>query len=176
MRNKRYTFDKGLARAISNFAHRNGVFSIIDVGCGNGAYCMYFDSQDFYCDGFDGNPHTPEITDNKCAVVDFSEPVDMKPYDLVVSLEVAEHIPAERESVFLDNITSISHEFIVLSWAIEGQGGVGHVNCRNNDYVIDRMRDYGFVFLPKETKLLRQEANVSWFRKTVMAFKFKIDD
>jgi len=41
-------------------------------------------------------------------------------YDWVISLEVAEHIPAESEAVFLDNIVRHAREGVVLSWAVPG--------------------------------------------------------
>ena len=41
-------------------------------------------------------------------------------YDWVISLEVAEHIPAESEAIYLDNIVRHAREGVVLSWAVPG--------------------------------------------------------
>jgi hypothetical protein len=50
---------------------------------------------------------------------------------------VAEHIPPEYESIFIENLISCNRKGIILSWAIPGQGGHGHFNEKPNDYVID---------------------------------------
>jgi len=171
IRDKRYTLDKGLAKAVANFAIYNNVYDVIDIGCGNGAYSLSLCKYGVNCYGFDGNPFTPELTNDMCGVLDFSEPVDMRPYDMSLCLEVAEHIPAEKEDVFISNIIRLSSRFIIMSWAVEGQGGVGHVNCRNNDYVIDKMQQNGFELMIENTIRMRELAKVSWFKNTLMVFK-----
>jgi len=50
-------------------------------------------------------------------------------------LEVAEHIPKHLEERFTQTVhrhVKIGG-YLMLSWAVEGQGGLGHVNCRNNE-------------------------------------------
>jgi len=172
MEDKRYTFDKYLAREVGNFAIRNLVFDIIDVGCGNGAYTLFLRKYGINCYGYDGNPFTGEITNSMCGIMDFSEPVtDISPFDMVLCLEVAEHIPEEKEDVFINNIVSLSNRFIIISWAVEGQGGVGHVNCRNNDYVIEKMMIHNYKFKEEESSALRLSSRVSWFKNTLMVFE-----
>ncbi len=38
-------------------------------------------------------------------------------YDWIISLEVAEHIPAQFESIYIDNLVKHAKEGIILSWA-----------------------------------------------------------
>ncbi|WP_245562228.1 hypothetical protein [Niabella aurantiaca] len=57
-----------------------------------------------------------------------------------------------------------------MSWAIEGQGGDGHVNCRNNDYIIKEMRQRGFVEFEDAKLFLRSMASYSWFKNSLMVF------
>ena len=87
-----------------------------------------------------------------------------------MSLEVGEHIPREHEQTFLDNVCRYANELIVLSWAVEGQAGLGHVNCRNNDYIVEQMRQRGYV-LDDTTSKLREAAQVPWFKDTLMVFR-----
>jgi len=169
---KTYRFDKGLAHAIVLFAGSMKVDEILDVGCGNGAYTFYFRRFGCDVDGYDGNPHTMEITDGACGVQDFAVPVKLRPRDLVVSLEVAEHIPADKEEVFIRNILLPCSSYVIISWAVEGQGGLGHVNCRNNDYVIDKFWSYGYSLMEKETRKLRKASKISWFKNTIMAYEY----
>jgi hypothetical protein len=48
---------------------------------------------------------------------------------LIISLEVAEHIPEKYEAVYLDNIFRHAKEGIILSWAVPGQIGLSHIAC-----------------------------------------------
>ncbi|KAK7004452.1 hypothetical protein BgiMline_005973, partial [Biomphalaria glabrata] len=39
-------------------------------------------------------------------------------YDWILSIEVAEHIPAKFEEIYLDNLVRHAREGIILSWAV----------------------------------------------------------
>jgi SAM-dependent methyltransferase len=146
------------------------VKSVIDIGCGNGGYTKRFLENKINCTGYDGSPLTPEITNGLCKVQDFSEPVDLGVFDLVLSLEVGEHIPVNYEQIFIDNLVKAAKKYIILSWGVEGQGGIGHVNCRNNDYVISQLSKRGFEFDKKASGSLRNKSTFPWFKNTVMVF------
>ena len=93
-----------------------------------------------------------------------------------ICLEVGEHIPKQYESIFLDNITSLTTNKIILSWAIIGQLGDGHVNCMNNDEVILKMDELGFKYLEDDSISARNSVSpaiASWFLKTIMIFQKK---
>jgi SAM-dependent methyltransferase len=166
-----HMFDAKLCAAIS-FLYQD-IKTIVDIGCGNGAYVKQLREYGFDCVGYDGSPRTPEITGGVCGVKDFSEPQNVGKFDIVLSLEVGEHIPAEYETIFIDNLCRASKKHICMSWAIEGQNGLGHYNCRNNDYIIDKMRERGFTFDKESSEYLRincDEVNFPWFPNTLMAF------
>jgi SAM-dependent methyltransferase len=163
-----HEFDKSLCDAI--IYHFGFVESIADIGCGNGKYIQAFLDKGIDCSGFDGNPQTPELTGQICKVMDFSSPADIGRFDLVLSLEVGEHIPVEYEQVFIDNLVKASREYIILSWAIEGQLGIGHVNCRDNLYIIRELQKRGFDFNRGASELLREKSTLPWFKNTLMVF------
>ncbi|GAG88294.1 unnamed protein product [marine sediment metagenome] len=165
-----HRFDGSLCVAISELI-KNDLKTVIDIGCGNGAYTNAFNSTGFDCTGYDGSPLTPELTNNTCHIKDFSETVDLGKFDLVLCLEVGEHIPLQYEQTFIDNLCRAAKNNIVLSWALVGQGGDGHVNCRNNDYVITEMAMRGFKIDIEKSNLLRSKATLSWFKNTIMYFK-----
>jgi hypothetical protein len=77
--------------------------------------------------------------------------------------------------VFLDNLTD-GASFVVLSWAVPNQVGLGHINCLPNSTVIGLMINRGFVFLEKETQEARDLIPFSdecpWFKDTLMIFSF----
>jgi 2-polyprenyl-3-methyl-5-hydroxy-6-metoxy-1,4-benzoquinol methylase len=165
-----HIFDESLCGAISSISKDN-LKTVVDIGCGNGRYTMYLNENGFDCIGFDGSPLTPEITNNLCAIKDFSYPVNVGKYDLVLCLEVGEHIPVEYEQIFIDNICRAAKKDVILSWALIGQGGEGHVNCRNNEYIITEMLLRGFNLDINKSNYLRERSTLDWFRGTIMYFK-----
>jgi hypothetical protein len=94
---------------------------------------------------------------------------------ICIFLEVAEHIPEPLCEVALDNVIDACDKYLILSWAIRGQPGFGHVNCLNNDEVIPQLQKRGFMFLEKESLDARVSADEStpWFKNTIMIFERK---
>jgi len=85
-------------------------------------------------------------------------------------MEVLEHIPAEFETVVLDNIDRAARLGLVLSWAAIGQGGFYHVNNRSPTYVNRTMLDRGFRMDLKTSLVLREIATFPWLRNNIMVF------
>jgi SAM-dependent methyltransferase len=166
-----HVFDESLCEAIIATCNNQGIKSVVDIGCGNGAYTRRILSAGLYCDGFDGSPLTVEMTNFICSVRDFSQRQNIGKYGLVLSLEVGEHIPAEYEDIFIDNLTDAAMGLIILSWAVPGQGGTGHVNCQNNSYIIRQMAERGFFYDSLATQYLRHKATIPWFKNTILTFE-----
>ena len=165
-----YAFDESLCNSLSKFFKKEGG-SVVDLGCGSGAYTKYLRNNGVSCDCCDGNPATPLMTDNLCEELDLSRRVDMKIYDWVMSLEVGEHIPKEYEANFIYNIHKHNTRGVIVTWAVEGQRGQGHVNCRNNDYIKKTFDNLGYHNDLENEASLRQCASVPWFKNTIMVFK-----
>jgi SAM-dependent methyltransferase len=106
--------------------------SVLDVGCGRGTWLRVFEDQgvaDFV--GVDGGhvaADTLEIAPSKFRAHDLESPLDLgRRFDLVISLEVAEHLDPAVASAFVGSL--VSHAPAVLfSAAIPYQGGPGHVD------------------------------------------------
>jgi len=144
--------------------------TVYDFGCGNGFYVGGLRVNGIDCIGFDGNPTTQVRTDGFAGVMDLSKPVDLPRRDWVMSLEVGEHIPVAHESTFIRNLNRNCREGIVLSWAVPGQGGEGHVNERTNEYIVELFRDLGFDEAMVMERQLRKSAKLEWFKNTLMVF------
>lgn len=142
----------------------------VDIGCGNGAYTKGLRDVGVDCRGFDGSPLTPEISGNTCEVMDFSLHQDIGTFDNVLSLEVGEHIPSKYEQVFINNLARACRNKLILSWAVEGQAGMGHVNCRSNEYVINEMEVRGLKYDERLSQWLRDQSTLPWFKNTLMVF------
>lgn len=165
-----YDFEESLAIELTGlFAGR----SVCDLGCGNGSYVKLLRSFGIVCDGFDG---TPKVRDYGpfLYVADLSTPVNLGRYDWVLSLEVGEHIPAIYESVFLDNIHRHNSVGVVMSWAVPGQGGQGHVNERPNHYIAQKMASLGYWRDVQSENILRMvSTKFSYFKDTLMVYRRK---
>ncbi len=92
----------------------------------------------------------------------------------VLSLEVGEHIPFQKSLEYLTNVIRVANGGdVILSWAIPGQSGYGHVNCKSNAWVLTEMKLRGYSFDAEKTLDLRlavQKCHCSWFRDTLMYF------
>lgn len=158
---------QGLVKLCKTFKQK----FIVDLGCGPGDYVKGFRKAGYTCDGYDGNPNTAEITGGICSTMDLSEPQDFGiMYDMVLSLEVGEHIPEEFEGIYLDNLVAYAGNMLVISWAVPGQAGLGHVNCRENGYIIGKLKDRGFRYDDRWSGILRRSSRLPWFKKTIMVF------
>lgn len=143
---------------------------IYDFGCGYGLYSKALsDATGVETIGFEGEPNT--IFYSNILKANLAKPLSLdKQAEMVISLEVGEHIPKEFEQIFLDNIANNASNIVVLSWAVVGQGGNGHINCQNNDYIIKEMGKRGFWFNPKILKI-RNIENLRWFKNSLMLFE-----
>ena len=164
-------FDKALAESISDLLRQEGVSSVYDLGCGHGEYTRHLRNDSFECSGFDGNPYTNNITSGLCNTLNLSQHINLPAVDAVICLEVGEHVPAKFEQILVENISKSTSNILILSWAVEGQVGEGHVNCRNNDYIKEVFESKGFRNLPDYEIKLRQDSTLSWFKNTIMVFK-----
>ncbi len=144
---------------------------VIDIGCGD---CFYLDrlkkagfTKLWGVDGYKAHTCKMDIQ-----IHDLSQPLFLDKKGQVLCLEVGEHIPAKYEAELLDNITRACGSKLIMSWAIKGQPGIGHINCKNNDYIIKEIEDREFEFDKELTTKTRKkiEEDTYWFRNTLMIF------
>lgn len=169
-----HVFDPILCNELVVILRESKIKTLCDFGCGMGDYSKLFVTNNIKCDAYDGNPNTELLTNGIGKVLDLSNKAKLgKSYDCVLSLEVGEHIPQEFEEIFIDNICTHSHKKLILSWAIPDQIGDGHVNCKENDYIIEQISNRGFILNKKETEQLRNVSTLPWFKNTIMVFDKK---
>jgi hypothetical protein len=159
-----------MSEIIINIINQNKPELVYDFGCGYGEYVRDISLLGIEAIGFEAYPNK-KVYDN-IQELDLSVPVILeRSSDISISLEVGEHIPSEFEQIFFDNICNNTKNTVILSWAVEGQGGDGHVNCKNNDYVISEMEKRGFVFDSSILQLRKNFDPNHWFYNTLMLFK-----
>ena len=167
-----HRFDARLAVALAQFFHTEKAQSIVDFGCGTGDYVKTLLQNNFYCEGYDGNPDTPKLSGGVAQVLDLSQRFQLKKkFDWVLSLEVGEHIPQQYERIFIENLHRHNTKGIVLSWAVKRQGGFGHVNEQSNEYIKDIMFQLGYRNDIDAENALRKQSTFFWFKNTIMVFR-----
>ncbi len=123
--------------------------SIIDIGCGTGAWLSVW-QQNGVNDilGIDGNYINKDqllINSDNFLAAELEEYISIKRYfNLVMSLEVAEHIKPEFASNFIHTLCN-SGDIVLFSAAIPNQGGVLHYNEQYPQYWIEKFKEFGFV-------------------------------
>lgn len=163
--------DEPLCRTITDFIKNVEIKTVLDLGCGPAYYVKNFINEGIECDAYDGNPNTPQLTKGLGKVLDLSEEFDLgKKYDLVLSLEVGEHIPKEYEDIFIDNVLEHTNKYVLISWAIPNQSGDGHVNECPNEYIIGKIEAKGFEYNKSLSEEFRKNARAFWFKNTLMLF------
>lgn len=149
--------------------------SVVDVGCGDGTWLSAFQAygvEDIL--GLDGSyvqPRILQIPHDFFVVKDLSQPISLgRTFDLAISLEVAEHLPEESASRFVESLTRLS-EVVLFSAAIPHQGGTHHVNEQWPDYWIALFEARGYVAVDKLRKAIWNNANVQpWYAQNSFLF------
>ncbi len=166
-----HAFSYYTAKYIGDYFEKDKI--VYDIGCGKGTYLGYLFSIGFIDPvGIEGSI-LPEMDYDKVYHLDLSTPLTTNYPGNVLSIEVFEHIPKQYEETFIQNLINHCSGKLILSVAVEGQPGIGHVNCRNNDYVIALFEGHGFKFQPERTAEIRSkvEPHVDYLRNTLMVFE-----
>jgi len=167
-----YYFDQSFANAVIDRVISG---SVLELGAGLGCYTTYFHGSGKISKitGYEGAANVESISQGLIKQADLTKKQNFgyDSYDWVVCMEVAEHIPKEFENTLLVNIVTRAKKGVLLTWGVPGQGGVGHVNLRSNDYVIGIMKGVGFDFDEETSNYLRSKSQFGWFKMTAMVFK-----
>jgi hypothetical protein len=154
------------------------VKSVVDWGCGEGAWLKVFKDYGCRVQGYDGDyidPHRLLIDESEFTGIDLSRRMITDIYDLAISLEVAEHLSAEYADNFVSNICQSSNN-ILFSAAIPGQKGVGHVNEQWSSYWVQKFATYGFVGDDIFKRLFWNDPRVeNWYKQNMIFFTNKPD-
>lgn len=149
--------------------------SVVDVGCGLGSWLSVFMELGINeCIGIDGD-HIDrsmlEIPRNQFMSSDLRNPLQLdREFELVVSLEVAEHLPIECAETFVDSLTRLG-PVILFSAAIPFQEGANHLNEQWPDYWAKFFLDRRYVAVDCLRKKLWQNHDVEiWYVQNILFF------
>lgn len=147
---------------------------VADFGCGEGAWLSVWRKAGVEVTGIDG-PHVDRgrlmIAERQFYAADLGRPVDLgRRFDLVQSLEVAEHLPPERASDFVATLTAHA-PLVLFSAVVPGQGGEHHVNERPLEYWREKFRDRGYAAIDCIRPQVAGNPHIqSWYRCNMLLY------
>ena len=122
--------------------------SVLDLGCNAGWWLRQFIRHGVTdVQGIDGDNMRKHllIPSKNFAVHDLTKPLNLNRwFDLVLCLEVAEHLPAAAAPVLIQTIARHTDK-VFWSAAVPGQGGWEHVNEQPHEYWIELWYREGFM-------------------------------
>jgi SAM-dependent methyltransferase len=145
--------------------------SVIDVGCGSGAWLAEAErlgvSDYLGVDGF-----TPAgslaIPAERFRTHDLATPLRLdRRFDLVISLEVAEHVEERAAATLVESLVSLG-PVVLFSAAVPDQGGDGHLNEQFPDYWVRLFGEHGFVAVDALRPALWGDDDVAWWYRQNM--------
>lgn len=150
--------------------------SVLDVGCGSGEWLFAFIHGGVH-DVHGVDPHADAsshlmISTDRISRIDAAQPFRLgRRYDLVLCLEVAEHLPASAAETLVESLTSHG-DTVVFSAAVPGQGGHGHVNEQWLEYWVQLFEARGFRGHDLLRPLIWERADIApYYRQNMVVFR-----
>jgi SAM-dependent methyltransferase len=151
------------------------VSSVLDVGCGVGGWLEVF-ARNGVVDylGVDG-AYVPlnmlKIPVDRFRALDVCNLPDFgRKFDLVCSLEVAEHLPAAAAGRFVAGLVNAA-PVVLFSAAIPHQGGTAHVNEQWQAYWAERFAEHGYLPVDCVRPLIYGRSGIEWwYRQNILVF------
>ena len=156
-------------RMLPYLTERMNIHSVLDVGCGQGAWLSVWRNLGVTeIHGIDGDYVERSrllIDEDAFTASDLEQPFDLgRQFDVVQSLEVAEHLSESSASGFVGSL--VRHGDIVLfSAAAKGDGGEHHINEQDYDYWRNHFSQHGYVALDYLRPLIIKDRDIEpWYR------------
>jgi SAM-dependent methyltransferase len=148
---------------------------VLDVGCGTGAWLLALHEHgvnEVWGLDIDSVP-TEELLFPKTHFIQVQRLAPFDPpgmFDLVLALEVAEHLPEHDADAFIKSLTMCG-SVVLFSAAIPGQGGTGHLNEQWPAYWSARFNSHDYVCVDFLRWRIWNNANIKfWFRQNILLF------
>jgi len=152
------------------------VDSILDIGCANGTWlAAWKEAGVAVIHGADGayvDQDRLVIPRSAFTPADLAAPLVLeRRFDLVQSLEVAEHIAGASAGQFIVNLVNHSNGLVLFSAAPPGQGGEFHVNEQGYDYWRQKFAAHGYEAFDYVRPRIASDTSISfWYRYNTILY------
>ena len=137
---------------VPKIVERFNLKCVLDIGCGTGQWLDEYRKHNILTIGVEGSSNAfIEMSDETKESVlhwDLRDKIEEEDYniDFVQSFEVAEHIEEEFANVFIHNLIKDDPDIVLLTAAPPDQHGFQHVNCKEREYWMKKMKDESYLF------------------------------
>jgi SAM-dependent methyltransferase len=135
-----------------------GIKTAVDLGCGSGHFVAALRAEGIQAEGYEYAPRLRRMAAQELGITlhpfDLAAPPAMRPVDLAMSIEVAEHLPPALGDSLVKVLTQAS-PLVWFTAAQPGQGGTGHINEQLPAYWVARCLALGYEYDAKASDDLR---------------------
>ena len=150
------------ARVIAAWvAHHLDATSMLDLGAGAGYYLKAFAHVGVEVLGLEASPIGVRASgpDVLAVAFDLKRPVHLsRKFELVMCVEVAEHIPKGCSDTLVESICSNCAKYVLFTAAPPGTPGNDHINCQPAEFWHSLFARHGFSVRADLTESLRATA------------------
>jgi len=174
--------DPGMGESVaaisSSIMERFSPKTVVDVGCGTGLLLVALRERGVQVQGMEYSQAACRICEERGLIVyrvDLEkDAIPPMKADVVVSTEVAEHLPETCADRFVEVLCGIS-DAVVITAATPGQGGTDHVNEQPHAYWVGKFQARGYEYLEADTLAWRKRwegaGALSCYYNNVMLFR-----
>jgi glycosyltransferase involved in cell wall biosynthesis len=145
--------------------------NILDIGCGPGHFVESMRQIGLNAIGID----TDERVVGKDYLIQKSLFDNTNKADVVICLEVAEHIEESKSDDIVKVVADATNKCLIWTAAHPGQGGVGHINCQTKEYWLEKFAKTDLkhdTVLEEQLKTyIKSDRHMGWFPLNVLVFK-----
>lgn len=145
-----------------------GIKSVLDIGAGEGHAALYFANKGCTVFAMDNDAQAIRNAVYPVIKADLTAAPFHVTTDLVYMAEFVEHLPEAALSHLSDSLQRT--KWVVMTYAIPGNEGVGHVNLQDVDYWISWMNSIGFNIDSERTNAVRAKAKHVHFKNRGLVF------
>ena len=153
--------------------------NLIDIGCGTGALMDNFQKRGVKVKGLEYSEAALTFCrrrnlDVKKFDLETDDLEAKERYDVVVSMEVAEHLPEKIADKYVGLLARLS-DIVIFTAAPPGQGGQDHVNEQPASYWMAKFASHGFNHNPDITNAWKEKWRSSgsvakWYSDNLLVF------
>jgi SAM-dependent methyltransferase len=162
-------------RVMPRLLELSGAKSVIDVGCGTGAWLSVLAEQGVAITGIDGEYAIASgllIPRDRFVPHDLKAPIpqSLGRFDLAMCLEVGEHLEKSRAASLVSELCSLA-PMVAFSAAIPRQGGLDHINeCWQSEWA-RLFEGQGFTAIDAVRPAIWTDTRVAmWYRQNLIVY------